>query len=347
MELETKLEALATKIRDRREILLTEEAAKTALVMPFLAALGYDVFDPAEVVPEFTCDVGTKKGEKVDYAICIDREVKILVECKPATEPLNSRHMSQLYRYFSVTNCKFAILTNGCEYQVFSDLAAPNRMDDRPFFTFSLTELSKADVRTLAKFQKAAFDEDGIVKVASTLQLETTAAKYLRQQMVEPDDDFVRLVAGKVQDGRITEGVRAAVASTIVSAFSAIVKERIKDRFETAFSSNDQEDVVADDEPGEIITTQDEIEGFHIVRAIAAELVAPKRVVMRDAKSYCAVLLDDNNRKTIARLWFNSPTARYLGTFAGKDETRHGIADIADIYQHAKAIKNRIDELCK
>ena len=51
-------------------MLLTEEAAKTALVMPFIQALGYDVFNPSEVIPEYTADVGTKKGEKVDYAIC-------------------------------------------------------------------------------------------------------------------------------------------------------------------------------------------------------------------------------------------------------------------------------------
>lgn len=54
------------KIKDQ---ILTEEATKNAFIMPFIQALGYNVFNPLEVVPEFTCDIGTKKGEKVDYAI--------------------------------------------------------------------------------------------------------------------------------------------------------------------------------------------------------------------------------------------------------------------------------------
>src|SRR4028118_1082426 len=86
MDLETRLNELSKKARDHREVLLTEEAAKTALVMPFLQALGYNVFNPGEVVPEFTCDVGTKKGEKVDYAICQEGKIKMLIECKPANE---------------------------------------------------------------------------------------------------------------------------------------------------------------------------------------------------------------------------------------------------------------------
>lgn len=48
--------------------------------MPFISALGYDVFNPTEVIPEFTADVGTKKGEKVDYAIKKDDKIIILIE---------------------------------------------------------------------------------------------------------------------------------------------------------------------------------------------------------------------------------------------------------------------------
>ncbi len=347
MELETKLENLAAKIRSHRELLLTEEAAKTAFVLPFLAALGYDVFDPREVVPEFTADVGTKKGEKVDYAICQDGEVKILLECKPANAPLNVKHVSQLFRYFTTTQAKFAVLTNGCEYSVFSDLVAPNRMDERPFFTFTLTDLSKADIRTLVKFEKGSFDEDGIVRVASNLQLETSIVKYLKEQMVEPSDELSRLVAANVQDGRITEAVRGAVSKTIITAFGAILNEKVKERLQTAITSGQQseEPEYEEDDVGDIITTAEELEGFHIVKAIASQLVDPKRVGMRDAKSYCAILLDDNNRRTIARLHFNSSTARYLGTFNGKDETRQPIVEIHDIYRHADALRSRIQEL--
>ena len=64
------LSALAQKVRNQRDAIQTEEATKTAFVMPFISTvLGYDVFDPLEVVPEFTADVGIKRGEKIDYAI--------------------------------------------------------------------------------------------------------------------------------------------------------------------------------------------------------------------------------------------------------------------------------------
>ncbi|EXG79467.1 hypothetical protein CryarDRAFT_0505 [Cryptosporangium arvum DSM 44712] len=92
----------------------TPTASGCRFVMPFISTiLGYDVFDPLEVVPEFTADVGTKRGEKVDYAIMRDGEVQILVECKKSTGPLRVENVSQLFRYFSVTNARIAVLTNG------------------------------------------------------------------------------------------------------------------------------------------------------------------------------------------------------------------------------------------
>ena len=161
MELESRLEALSEKARTHREALVTEEAAKNALVMPFLQALGYDVFNPAEVIPEFTADVGTKKGEKVDYAICVEGEIAMLIECKPVNQELSLKHASQLYRYFSVTDAKFAILTNGAQFKFYSDLEASNRMDQKPFYEFDLCKLRKTDYRNLAKFQKVGFDGKG------------------------------------------------------------------------------------------------------------------------------------------------------------------------------------------
>lgn len=98
MDFDTSIADLQSKLRQHREILETEESAKTTLVLPFLRALGFDVFNPAEVKAEFTCDVGTKKGEKVDYALCVNGEVTVLVECKPVTSELSIKHASQLFR---------------------------------------------------------------------------------------------------------------------------------------------------------------------------------------------------------------------------------------------------------
>src|SRR5690606_29978066 len=167
MEFEDKLATLAAKLQQQKSAIQTEEATKTAFIMPFIqSVLGYDVFNPAEVVPEFTADVGTKKGEKVDYAICSSGTVNILVECKPSSAELNINHASQLFRYFSVTDARVAILTNGAVYQFYSDVDSPNKMDQRPFYTFNMDAIRPGDVKTLEHFTKAGFDIERIVREA-------------------------------------------------------------------------------------------------------------------------------------------------------------------------------------
>lgn len=347
MDLEASMADLAAKLRQHREILETEEAAKTTLVLPFLRALGYDIFDPAEVKPEFTCDVGTKKGEKVDYALCIGGEVTVLVECKPVASELSVKHASQLFRYFAATTARIAILTNGVVYKFFTDSDRTNMMDEKPFFTLNLENYRKADLKHLASFQRNDFSLDQIVAQAGTLKLQTQVAVELRKEFAEPSEEFVRMIAARLHDGRLTEAVRERFQAVIVQAISNLIREGVNERLENAMSHSD---VSADDVPGlvepeAIETTQVEIDGFNIVRAICSRVVDPERVVMRDAKSYCAILLDDNNRRTLVRLHFNSPTARYLGLFSAKDEERKAVSGPVDIYQHADAILARVKEL--
>lgn len=348
MDLATRLTELAAKTQQHREVLLTEEAAKTALVMPFINLLGYDVFNPSEVVPEYTADVGTKKGEKVDYAICIDKKLSILIECKPSTGDLSINHASQLYRYFSVTDARLAILTNGVIYKFFSDLEQPNKMDTQPFFTLSLDAVRKSDVRILESFTKAGFDIDAIVREASNLKLESLVRKELENEMGTASDEFARLIAKRVYSGQVTSQVKDNFTRLIASSFSAIVRDHVNDRLTSALNASAVPD--QGQSPGvasaeEIITTEEEMSGFRIVQAIASRLVDPKRIFIRDAKSYCAVLLDDNNRKSLARLHFNGLTMKYVGTFDGQVENRNLISDLTDIYKLAPLLEARINEL--
>jgi hypothetical protein len=350
MDLATRLLELQKRALDHREVLLTEEAAKTALVMPFLQSLGYDVFNPSEVVPEFTADVGTKKGEKVDYAICTGGKVSILVECKPSTVELNINHAGQLFRYFSVTDARLAVLTNGVVYQFYSDVERPNKMDDRPFFTFTLDSVKAADLRTIEKFSKNAFDIDKIVQEAGLLKLQSLLRKEIEKEFSEPSEDLIRIFAGRVHDGRLTPAVKENFGKMIATAISTIIRDHVTDRLSSALNASnppipDAEDSVEETNEDGVITTQEEISGFHIVQAIASKHVDPKRIVIRDAKSYCAILLDDNNRKTIARMHFNGITTKYLGTFVGKDEQRHLISELTQIYQLSDHIEARLKEL--
>ncbi len=350
MELEAKLSDLAKVVREHREVLLTEEAAKNALVMPFLQALGYNVFNPAEVVPEFTCDVGTKKGEKVDYAIRAEGSISMLVECKPAHTELSLNNASQLFRYFTVTEARVAILTNGVTYRFFSDIEQPNKMDEKPFFTFELETFRKSDVRTLANFSKAGFDIERIVTEAANLKMQSLVAKELDKEFSEPSEDFVRLIAKRIHNGHLTQPIKDNFKALIAASINALVREKVNDRLTSALNvsnpaDQEQDDADAASEEDGIVTTQDEIDGFNIIRAIASRMIDPGRIVMRDARSYCAILLDNSNRKTVARLHFNSATARYLGAFTGKDETRHPVSTPVDLYKFEAEITARLTEL--
>lgn len=340
MELEARLEALGEKIRKHAEILETEEAAKFALVNPFIEALGFDLSDPSQVVPEFTCDVGGKKGEKVDYALKIAGEVAILVECKATRSDLNLRHASQLYRYYGASDAKFAVLTNGVIYKFFSDLNAANRMDDEPFLMVDLCNLSKSDVREIAKFQREGFDAEAAAEAAANMQMQSGVLEVLTRELNEPSDKMIQLVASQVVEGRLSPGIKSAIARHIPNAFNAMIRAKLDAKWTSAMREE------PDAEPAsasEIETTPEEIEGFNIVRSIGSELVSPDRIVMRDSKSYCAILLDDNNRKPIVRLRFNSPTTKHLGIFdADKNEEFLPVESPVDIFGAKAAILDRI-----
>ena len=137
MAFEENLKNLITRIKSMKNSISTEEATKTSIIMPFFQILGYDVFNPVEFIPEYTADVGIKKGEKVDYAICLNDKLTILIEAKSINQQLE-KHDSQLFRYFGTTAAKFAILTNGLIYRFYTDLDEQNRMDSTPFFEIDL-----------------------------------------------------------------------------------------------------------------------------------------------------------------------------------------------------------------
>lgn len=338
------VEALSARSKMAERQALTEEATKTAVVMPALQALGFDVFNLDEVIPEFNADVGLKKGEKVDFALKIDGKISMLVEVKPISAKLGQTQYSQLFRYFHVTDARLAILTNGREIWFFSDTDEPNKMDKKPFFTFDLQKYDTAQVDELARFQKGTFAIEAIIEAASNLKYTSAAANYLKRQMQDPDDDFVRLIGRQIHEGSITKAVAEQLKPAIQAAVDELVRDRIQDRLSIAFRSDTPAQTAAASESAaqddEVVTTDEEREGFMIVRAIGARLAPVERITMRDAKSYCAILMDDNNRRPICRLYFNSATTKNLGIFdPEKNETKIRIDSPADIYRNAEAIE--------
>lgn len=339
MSVEEKLRVLADRIRTHSSAMLTEEAVKTAVVLPFLASLDYDVFNPDEVIPEFTADAVGKKGEKVDYAIKIGGEIRILIECKPITTNLDRTHLAQLYRYFSVTNAQFAILTNGRTFHFHTDLIAPNKLDERPFLSFDLSDLQQPLIAELKKFAKGEFDIARILETARRLNHTLTIKKAIVQLMESPPEELVRMVTTDLYTGRFTAQVREQFAPIVKAAFRDIIRESVQSRLSTALAETEEPEVL-DSSPDEeaIVTTDEEKEGFMIVRAIVRDILKPSRVVMRDQKSYCGILVDNNNRRPLARLHFNR-SAKYIGLFDGEKEDRVRIDSLDEIYDFAERLR--------
>lgn len=339
MALEQALAVLSERVRSQSSTMLTEEAVKTGVVLPFFNALGYDVFNPAEVIPEFTADAVGKKGERVDYAICVDQEIRILVECKPITCVLDKVHLSQLFRYFTVTSAKFAILTNGRSFQFHTDLEEPNKLDTRPFLTFDLSDNQPHLIAELKKFAKAEFDIHGILATAERLKYTSALKSAIGNIIEEPPEEFVRMISQNLYLGRFTSLVKEQFTGLVRSAFREIIRDSVKSRLSFALADTEPEiEEVAEADEEEIVTTEEEREGFMIVRAIVRGVIPAKRVVMRDARSYCAILIDNNNRKPLTRLHFNR-ARKYLSLFDGEKEERATIDSLDHIYDFTERLR--------
>ncbi len=351
MNFEEKIKSLAGKAEKTAHALETEEATKNALVMPFIAALGYDVFDPDEVVPEFTADVGIKKGEKVDYALRRNGEIIMLVEAKKSRAELDISHSSQLFRYFTVTKARIAVLTNGVVYRFFSDLEEPNKMDEKPFLEIDLLNVRDNLLAEVAKLSKSQFDLDNMLATASDLKFMREIRAALELQYEQPEEDFVRFFFQRANpNGRFTATAKEHFGKLVKHTLAQLVSDRVSDRLRSALqredasvrkgeepqpvaSKPDAEEAVEAEPTSEVIeATQEELDGFQIVRAIVCDLLPPERVSYRDSKSYCAIIVDGSNRKLLCRLHFNR-SRKYIGLFdEQKKETKHLIDDIQGIF---------------
>ncbi len=343
-EVRTRSGRFATRVNH----LDTEEATKSALVLPFVQMLGYDIFDPTEVVPEFTADVGTKKGEKVDYALMQDGKPAILIEAKKHGSNLDEEEISQLLRYFTVTNARFGILTDGVTYRFFSDLEEPNVMDPRPFFEFDMLDFTDAQVAELKRFTKSTFDMSEAVDAAKDLKYTTEIKRVLSEEFSSPSEDFVRFIIRQIYKGVATSGVREMFKTLTHQAITEFINERIDSRLKSALAQGGEHTATPEsdqtteqgDDKAEFAPA--EIESLQIVKAIVRDMVSVQRVSLRRYTRHCSILLDDNRRKAICwirlaaeRMWFGLPD----------DNTNVQLETLDDLYDHAEGMRARLSEI--
>ncbi|WPO82858.1 type I restriction endonuclease [Chryseobacterium sp. JJR-5R] len=353
MDLKIKLEQLHQRVAGLKEQIGTEEATKNAFVMPFIQILGYDIFNPTEVVPEHVCDIGTKKGEKVDYVIRHNDVPIFIIECKHWKESADA-HNSQLHRYYHVSKTRFGVLTNGIVYNFYTDLEKPNIMDEKPFFTINIEDLKDSSIKILEKFTKKDYNLEEILDSAEALKYIRAIRKEFEKEIEHPSDEMVKLLVSRFFEKPITANRMVPFKEYTRKALATSINESISFRLKSALSINEQmekqDDAVKTSQPvdenndSKIVTTEEELEGFQIVKAILREKIPSARIAYRDTLSYFGILLDDNNRKPLCRLHFNT-TNKYLETFHNGKETGEKmlLTSLDEIYQYRNQIHQTLE----
>lgn len=356
MDFKDQIRQLAERIASMKEQIKTEEATKNAFIMPFIQMLGYDVFNPLEVVPEMDCDISKKKGEKIDYAIMKDGEPIMLIECKHWEQNLDL-HDNQLKRYYVASKAKFGVLTNGIKYRFYADLIKENIMDDVPFLEFDFENIREPQIEDVKKFHKSYFDLDNILSSASELKYMSEIKKLIRAEFAQPSADLVKFFTKRVYDGVATQKVLDQFTDIVKRALNSHINDVMSEKLGIAIKATEDagapKAVVATqaettvepttEEPetkeSKIVTTDEEIEGFYIVKSIAREVLAADRITHRDSQSYFAIFADDNNRRPICRLKFNSATHKRISFIDdNKQEISYDIECLDDIFNYRKDI---------
>lgn len=354
MDFIDQLKQFSTRIEKIKDVLSTEEATKNSLILPFFQLMGYDVFNPLEFVPEFTADVGIKKGEKVDYAIILDEKPAILIEAKSCGEVLD-KHDSQLFRYFGTTPAKFGILTNGIIYKFFTDLDEPNKMDLTPFLELNLLDLNEGVVQEVKRFAKEKIDIDEAFSAASELKYTNQIKALLQRQRSAPEDAFINYILGEIYPGRRTQPVVERFSGIIKRAVNSYLNDVINDTLKNAMQKHEatedepsatEETVTAQQHESRIITTPEELEAFGMVKGILHEVLSPQRITYKDTEGYLGILCDANTRKWICRIRLGNRSTLIIPV-PGEKDLRLPIESLDDLYQYSDQLIDSARRFCE
>lgn len=345
MEFTEEIKQFSKRILELSSSITNEEATKMSMIVPFFQLLGYDVFNPAEFCPEYTSDVGIKKGEKVDYAILSNGKPEILIECKWCGDTL-TKHDSQLFRYFGVSPARFAILTNGISYKFYTDLEESNKMDLTPFLEIDMRKLSDTSINALKIFKKDNFDKDNIFSAASELKYSGLIKEWIKKQLEDISDDFAKVILSEVYYGVKTQKILDKFKPIIKKSFNSYINDLVTQKISSALDSTTKADDTETEEAiqtSKIVTTEEELQAFNIVCAILSECIDLSKVHYRDTESYFGILYDNNNRKPICRLNLDTKRKQLMIPDASKSFSRIYIESITDIFKY----KNEIIESAK
>lgn len=334
------LKALSVRIPEQKETVKTEEATKMFFVVPFFQILGYNVFNPFEFIPEYTADIQLKNGDKVDYAIKLEDELVILIEAKHWEENLDN-HVGQLNKYFMSTSAKFGILTNGIEYRFYTDLDELNKMDRKPFLSFKITDLKENVINELKKFKKDEFSVNKIMYTAEELKNTNSVFDFISKQYENPSDNFVKLVLTETYDGIKTQNVIDKFKPIVKKSFNLFVNSFVNKKIENMLQPEaiiEKNDEKLDEPESKIITTEDEIQVFYIIKAILSDILPINKITYKDTENYFGILFDNKVTKWICRLKLGDLKKSVIFPEIPNVPTKCYIETLDDIYKYKNEI---------
>ena len=355
-----KLKEFSSRVQQLSQVITSEEATKNALILPFFQMLGYDVFNPLEFVPEYTADVGIKKGEKVDFAVVIDGSPMILIEAKWCGESLE-HHDSQLFRYFATSSAKLAILTNGIQYRFYTDLDEPNKMDLTPFMEFNILDIKENLIPELKRFRRDSLDVDSIFSAASDLKYMTAVKQLIGAEAANPSDNFLAFVVKEVYSGRKTSQVMDKFRDIVKRAFTQYINDVMNERLKSVLDPSTKPEIVkesthapAEEQPATeeeipasdgIHTTSTELEAYIIVKTLLHDTVDAPRIQYKDTRSYFSILLDGKTTRWICRLQLEGKKQSIIIPGTDGKEARYYISSGDDIMQYREELVKRVNML--
>jgi len=306
------VQKLSQQVKERKQYVRSEASTKSSLINPFIRLIGYDTEDPREVVGEYSADFAKRTGGKlecVDYALFKDGKPVIFIEAKPIGEELGN-HEPQLARYFNATaEVRFGILSNGIVYKFFSDLKRRNIMDSEPFFEFNFDNYLDTDLQALAKFRKAEFDVQALVKLAEELAYLSNLKCILRVMFRNPTDDFIGFLTRKIYSGKVNQRIIDRFRPLVKQSTSAVIVELVSQGVVEVISKPQEKQEPkserlakepipeAGDEKPEVVTTEEELKAFYLIKEMVSNAVPdPSVISYTDRVYYFSVHLDSPSK---------------------------------------------------
>lgn len=330
----TRMAELQTRVRTRRTAVKTAEAIKTALILPMIQSLGYDPFDPYEVVPGYTQD----GSPKIDYAVRDGEEVRIAVLLTSAPTDVDNERSASFVDAVARIDAKCAILTDGSILRVHGR-GSERTLDAEPLLAVDFSDQRPIDTSGFEHISSGSFDMAALLAGAAARKAREAIMRSVGDELADPSEGFIDVIAARLASMGLG---RPDDIQDLVTRITRPLVNLVGSRPVVASGVEQPAGPAVD----EMAMNADELLAFNIVKAMCARHVNADRVVARPAKSYVAILLDDNNRRQIARIHFKANSVKHLGTFMGDNkETREKIGGPSDVYQHEPKILARIQEL--